>query len=361
MKTLLNSVAIGLAGTLCLGVFNTRANLEISTSVQITAKADFYTPLSAHGAWIDVDSYGRCWRPGSVAVEWQPYCYGHWVWTDCGWYWASDEPWGWACYHYGRWVRHSHHGWVWIPDTEWAPAWVSWRVGGGYVGWAPMSPRVGVFVSVPAPPFFFVEMGRFREPVRPSRVIVNNTTIINKTTVINNNMKSETRSFGDSGPQKVMINEGPGLAGIEKATGKKVQQVAIHEAVRQTPGPQGLDRRTGEKTAGSGEKVKPSSGSDRPKVAPSPRPERSESPGSPPKSGSPDKDKGPSRDSDRHQAAPSPRQDRNDNPGLPPKLGPPGKDKEPPREGVVPSPERPVEKPFKSGKEKGKGRGSDRF
>jgi len=360
MKTLLNSIVIGLAGTLCLGVFNTQANLEISTSVQITAKADFYTPLSAHGVWVDVDSYGRCWRPGSVAVEWQPYCYGHWVWTDFGWYWVSDEPWSWACYHYGRWVHHSHHGWVWIPDTEWAPAWVSWRMGGGYVGWAPMSPRVGVFASVPASPFFFVEIGRFHEPVRPSRVIVNNTTIINKTTVINN-MKSETRNFGDSGPRKVMINEGPGLAGIEKATGKKVQQVSIQEAMRRTPAPQGLERKSGGKAGEPAEKVKPSSGSDRPKPGPSSRPERGESLESSHKFGSPDKDKGPPRDSDRNQAAPSSRPDRSESPGLPPKLGPQGKDKEPPREGVVPSPERPLEKSSKSGKGKGgKGIGIDR-
>lgn len=319
MKTRLNSMVVGLAGALCLGVFSAQADLGISSSVRITARADFHAPLSPHGVWVDVDSYGRCWRPAGVAVEWQPYCHGHWVWTDCGWYWASDEPWGWACYHYGRWVYHPHHRWVWVPDTEWAPAWVSWRVGGGYVGWAPMSPRVGLFVSVPAPPFFFVEVGRFHEPIRPSRVIVNNTTIINKTTVINN-LKSETRNFGDAGPRKVMINEGPGFAVIEKATGQKVQQVSIHEAMRQTPAPRGLERKAVEPT----EKGKPFVDSDRPKVTPAPRPERS------------------------------------DSPGLPAKPGPTAKDKEPQREGVDPLSEGSQDKPTKSGKRKGKGHGSDR-
>ncbi len=318
MKTWLNSVVIGFVGALCLGVFSTRADVVISSSVQITAKADFYAPLSAHGVWVEVDNYGRCWRPASVAVEWQPYCYGHWVWTDCGWYWASDEPWGWACYHYGYWVRHPYYGWVWISDTEWAPAWVSWRVGGGYIGWAPLAPRVGLFVSVPAPPFFFVEIGRFHEPVRPSTVIVNNTTIINKTTVINN-MKSETRSVGGSAPRKVMINEGPGFAAIEKATGQKVRQVPIHEAMRQTPVPRGVERRNDEPA----EKGKPFIGSDQPKVAPSPRPDRSEDPGLPPR--------------------------------LPSNVGPPGKGKEWPREGVDPSTKPPPpEKPSKPGKGKGK-------
>ena len=31
-------------------------------------------------------------------------------------------------------------GWCWIPGTTWGPAWVNWRWGGGYVGWAPMAP-----------------------------------------------------------------------------------------------------------------------------------------------------------------------------------------------------------------------------
>src|SRR2546426_7680508 len=44
-------------------------SLEVSAAVQIHARADFYAPLETHGAWIEVGSYGRCWRPTSVAVE----------------------------------------------------------------------------------------------------------------------------------------------------------------------------------------------------------------------------------------------------------------------------------------------------
>ena len=35
-------------------------------------------------------------------------------------------------------------GWLWIPGTEWAPAWVAWRSDDGddgYVGWAPLPPE----------------------------------------------------------------------------------------------------------------------------------------------------------------------------------------------------------------------------
>ena len=31
-------------------------------------------------------------------------------------------------------------GWVWVPGYTWAPAWVSWRYGDGYAGWAPLPP-----------------------------------------------------------------------------------------------------------------------------------------------------------------------------------------------------------------------------
>src|SRR5215468_10450777 len=130
------------------------ADLEVTASVQIHSRAEFDAPLATHGSWVQVGSYGRCWRPAHVAVGWRPYCSGEWVWTDCGWYWSSDEPWAWACYHYGSWVFDPAVGWVWVPGVEWAPAWVSWRIGGGYVGWAPcgfhavvVAPAAFVFVD----------------------------------------------------------------------------------------------------------------------------------------------------------------------------------------------------------------------
>src|SRR5258708_33181824 len=53
----------------------------------------------------------------------------------------SEEPFGWATYHYGRWARIRGVGWVWVPGSEWAPAWVSWRRSPDYVGWAPLPPE----------------------------------------------------------------------------------------------------------------------------------------------------------------------------------------------------------------------------
>ena len=105
--------------------------------VVIQATTDFYAPLSPLGQWVTVDGYGSVWVPRGVEAGWRPYCNGHWENTDAGWFWVSDESWGWATYHYGRWDNDGIHGWFWIPQTEWAPAWVSWRSGGGYVGWCP--------------------------------------------------------------------------------------------------------------------------------------------------------------------------------------------------------------------------------
>src|SRR5829696_879022 len=60
--------------------------------------------------------------------------------NDYGWMWASDYDWGWATFHYGRWVYDNFYGWLWMPGYEWSPAWVEWRSGGDYYGWAPLGP-----------------------------------------------------------------------------------------------------------------------------------------------------------------------------------------------------------------------------
>jgi hypothetical protein len=67
--------------------------------------------------------------------------------------WVSDEPFGWATYHYGRWGFHWTIGWYWVPDTVWAPAWVTWRTSGDHVVWAPMPPRGLVGISYEVDPY----------------------------------------------------------------------------------------------------------------------------------------------------------------------------------------------------------------
>ena len=200
-----------------------------SVSVEIHAESDFYQPLAPQGEWVVVGSYGRCWRPSHVERDWRPYCNGRWQQTEAGWYWASDEPWAWATYHYGRWDFNEQSGWFWMPQTQWAPAWVSWHSGGGYVGWAPLQPSVSISVGggfvgfnesrISPHAFVFVKEGGFMEPIRPGIVVVNNTTIIKNTVVINNTKIVNNR----------VIIGGPSTAVIERASGRKVQVVAVQE------------------------------------------------------------------------------------------------------------------------------------
>ncbi len=94
--------------------------------------------LSDNGSWVYASEYGGYgWRP-RVATGWRPYYYGSWGYGPGGCLtWISSEPWGWVPYHYGRWAYDVGYGWLWLPGYTYAPAWVYWAYGPGYVGWAP--------------------------------------------------------------------------------------------------------------------------------------------------------------------------------------------------------------------------------
>ena len=121
-----------------------KAKAQFGASISIET---FYSELSPFGQWVDDPEYGYIWIPDAGPGFRPYYSEGHWVMTSYGAMWVSDYSWGWAPFHYGRWVYNSYYGWVWIPDTTWGPAWVSWRWGNGYCGWAPLGPRTSVNVS----------------------------------------------------------------------------------------------------------------------------------------------------------------------------------------------------------------------
>ena len=199
---------------------------------------DFNAALTPYGQWVEVDGYGRCWRPSAVAYDatWQPYCdRGHWVYTDYGWYWNSDYSWG-ITFHYGRWFNTSQYGWCWWPDTVWAPSWVTWRSSDNYCGWAPLPPytayqpgigftyhggnvAVSFGFGLAANCFTFVSIGNFCQP-RPRNYCVPHqqvTQIYNQTTIINNyNSHNHT-----------IVNNGVSVTVIGAAAHHPIQAVSV--------------------------------------------------------------------------------------------------------------------------------------
>lgn len=138
---------------------NRRAAAKLRRDARVT--------LADLGVWVDVARYGQAWQPCAVGPDWRPYFHGSWSWTADGWFWVSEEPWGWATYHYGRWYFDSAHGWVWLPGKTWAPAWVRWRWNDQVVGWAPLEPA-----GTPHSAFWtFVPAGRLSgEPVESAAI-----------------------------------------------------------------------------------------------------------------------------------------------------------------------------------------------
>jgi hypothetical protein len=157
-----------------------------------------YEDLDESGEWRAVPEYGTIWFPRDVAQDWAPYRYGHWVWVSpWGWTWVDDAPWGFAPFHYGRWVVAGGR-WGWVPSPPrprietreyvrpvYAPALVAW-VGGSHFGvgvavggapsgvaWFPLGPR-----DVYTPSYHVSE--RYVQ-----RVNVSNTVIVNRTQVTN--------------------------------------------------------------------------------------------------------------------------------------------------------------------------------
>lgn len=160
----------------------------------------FYDELAPYGTWIQDPQYGYVWRPDVDQEEFRPYyTNGRWVMTEYGNTWVSNYDWGWAPFHYGRWVYNRYNQWIWLPDTVWGPAWVSWRSGGGYYGWAPLGPSISIGINIgrggyriPDMCWNFIPYSNIyysnypRYSYSRNRVYIQNTVIINNTYVRNN-------------------------------------------------------------------------------------------------------------------------------------------------------------------------------
>lgn len=189
----------------------------------------FYNDLSPYGDWMNYGNYGYVWVPNQPGFR-PYYSNGNWVYTDYGWTWVSNYNWGWAPFHYGRWLNDSQYGWMWVPGYEWAPAWVSWRGGGNYYGWAPLAPGMSVDVSAGSIPYnhwTFVpgnqinstNINRYYVDQSRNITIIKNTTIINNTTVINN--RNITNGARPS------YNQGPAVTDVERTTGTRINRYNV--------------------------------------------------------------------------------------------------------------------------------------
>src|SRR5450755_910030 len=162
-----------------------------------------YEDLDNNGTWRSDPTYGNVWTPTSVQAGWAPYHDGHWVWiAPWGWTWVDDAPWGYAPFHYGRWVS-IRGNWGWVPgpmnyEPVYAPALVAFigganfgvavsvggGGGGGDVGWFTLGPRE-VYV-----PGYNTSRG-YVDRVNTSNTNVSNTTITN---VYNNQVTNNTNN-----------------------------------------------------------------------------------------------------------------------------------------------------------------------
>jgi hypothetical protein len=206
-----------------------------------TSEAGFYQPLTPYGTWVDVAGYGPCWQPNVVTInpEWQPYFDGgHWVYSDCGWYWLSDYSWGWAPFHYGRWFRHNRIGWCWAPDRVWGPSWVCWRDSDNYCGWAPLPPGawyrpgigltfwgrhvgVGFDFGLGINSFAFVELGHFQEHrLHHFALSRDGVATVYQNTVVEANI---------GGTSRRVINSGIAPDRVAAATHTTIRKVSIRE------------------------------------------------------------------------------------------------------------------------------------
>ena len=197
----------------------------------------FYNNLSG-GSWIDVGDYGYCWQPDVAGSNqsWRPYADGYWAYTDLGWTWVSYEDFGWATYHYGRWTRLIDVGWIWVPgrdaDLEWGPAWVSWRTGGEYIGWAPLPPEtIGIVERRPlsghldvefniGPEYYnFVDVRYIGEPVLRERIVAptQNVTYIQQTVNVTNITYKN----------KTVYNYGPNIEVINRSSARPIQRLRL--------------------------------------------------------------------------------------------------------------------------------------
>jgi hypothetical protein len=81
-----------------------------------------------------------------------------------------------------------------------------------------------------------VGTAKFGGPVRPGAFIVKDRAIFKATSEIAGNQR-ESRSFGEGGSQKVLVNHGPSVEMVQKASGRNFTAVSVRNMARRNTGP----------------------------------------------------------------------------------------------------------------------------
>ena len=190
-----------------------RAPARRAFAAGVPAQVQYMTgasDLQTYGSFSQTAQYGQVWYPQSVPANWAPYREGHWAYVHpWGWTWVDNERWGFAPFHYGRWVQVENR-WGWVPGggevavgspyPVYSPALVTFvdvagaalasasiGFGGGYApAWIPLGPREPYYPWYHCRPGYF---DRLNAPYGVPRTIIDRgptyNTYIRNTTVNN--------------------------------------------------------------------------------------------------------------------------------------------------------------------------------
>lgn len=223
----LRSLALTVIACIAIAACALSASMTIAaTPAHAQVPAEFQSALEPYGSWQLHPRFGEIWMPYDLPPGWRPYTYGRWVYTEeWGWYWVSDEEeadWGWVTFHYGRWAHDRRFGWFWVPGDEWGPAWVDWRRGDDYVGWAPLPPDEVIYEYANNPIYWIFLPPRYLVAPRvrtyflpPQRTVV----AFQRTVIVNRTVRLEHRDHRG----RFAVN--PGIApGIVAAAARRPVQ-----------------------------------------------------------------------------------------------------------------------------------------
>ena len=239
-----DDIRTGLAGADSFddwGMLRDARDARVTSDRYVTNEMTGYEDLDQHGAWRDDAEYGPIWYPSNVGADWAPYRDGRWTWVaPWGWTWVDNAPWGYAPFHYGRWVMVDRR-WCWAPGRNvgrpvWSPALVGWVGGSNWnvtfgsggahrqapaQGWYPLAPREVFAPSYHVSAERLHYINRFARPdVRPDPAHHAGLTVVPQ------------EQFGHRGP--VLVNTAP------RAT--TLPQVVQNLPVGAPPAPLGAHR-----------------------------------------------------------------------------------------------------------------------